>query len=134
MSQIAIRAAFEVAIAAMTPVIATAYENVTFDEPDFATPYQQIFLMFANPYNPEMGAGYRELGYVQVNLLYPLDRGTTTAATRAKAIRDTFPKNASVTASGVIAVVSGTPAIGNGFPDNGRWNIPVKIPFYANRF
>lgn len=134
MSQIAVRAAFETALAALTPAIATDFENANFVKPGPSTPYQSVKLLFAKPENPEMGTGYRELGYMQVTLFYPLGVGTLVAATRAKLLRDTFVKNTSLTNSGVVVTVNATPEIATGSPDDDRWMIPVKVPFHANLF
>jgi len=127
-----VRAALEVAVAAITPALATAWENAAFVPPAATTPYQEVHVLFADPDNPVIGPGYVEQGYMQVSLMYPLAAGSVDAGTRAKLIRDTFRRGLSLTNSGVVVTIDKTPAIGNGIPDGSRWRLPVKIPFRAN--
>ena len=134
MSQLEIRRALEGALNAMTPALATAWENDVFTPPVPTVAYQQAYILFATPDNPESGTGYRELGYMQVTLRYPLQGGVAAVATRAAAIRAAFIKNTSFTSAGVVTTISKTPAIGNGVVDGDRWSVPVKIPFHANIF
>jgi len=134
MSAALIRRCLEVALNAMTPTLPTAFENVAFQPPAADTPYQRAWVLFAEPDNPEMGSGFRDLGYLQVTLQYPLQKGTADANARANLLRTTFRKNTSFTNSGVVVTISRTPAIGNGVVDADRWAVPVKIPFHANFF
>lgn len=134
MSQVAIRSALETRLATLSPAIDTAYENAPFKVPAPSTPYQRVFLLFADTDNPETGAGYRELGVMVVQLFYPKLQGSSTAAARAKSIRDLFPRGLSLTSSGVVVTIDKTPSIGSGRVDNDRWFLPVKAPFYANLF
>lgn len=134
MSLTLIRAALETQLNAMAPAIATAWENAEFAVPAPTVPYQRVDLMLATPENPETGAGYRELGYMQVTLKYPLNGGPGAAAARAAAIRATFPKNLALTSGGVVTTISKTPAVSVGVVDGDRWSVPVKIPFHANFF
>ena len=55
MSIVSIRAALETALNAITPAIATAWENDAFTPPDLETPYQAAFLLLAQPENTEIG-------------------------------------------------------------------------------
>lgn len=134
MSVVIIRSILETALDAITPSIATAFENVSYQPPSATIPYQIAWVIFATPDNPETGAGYRELGFMQVTLQYPLQAGTSAAAARAILIRETFKKNTSLSNSGVVVTINKTPAIGNGVVDTDRWAVPVKIPFHANFF
>jgi hypothetical protein len=110
----------------------TAWENLPFKPPAVTIPYQAVHVLFADPDNPVVGPGYSDQGYMQVSLMYPLQKGTLPAGTRAKLIRDAFYRGRSLTNSGVVVTIDKTPAIGNGMPDVDRWNLPVKIPFRAN--
>lgn len=132
MSQAAIRAALETALAAMSPALSTAYENVAFT-PTAGTAYQKCHILFADPDNTEAGRNYKEQGYMQVTLMYPQAKGSAEAAARAAMLRVTFKKNTSFTSGGHIVTVNRTPAIGNGVPDGDRWSVPVKIPFHSNQ-
>ena len=54
MSVVAIRAALEARLNAMTPTLDTAWENTTF-VPKEGTPYQRVYLLPAIPENPTSG-------------------------------------------------------------------------------
>lgn len=131
MTAVLVRSALEVALAAMTPALATAYENAPFT-PAQGTPYQRVTLLLAEPANPEMSSGYTEQGFLQVDLAYPLNAGPAAATARAELIRTTFYRGASFTASGVTTVVERTPEIRPGRVEDDRFIIPVRIPFYSH--
>jgi hypothetical protein len=131
MSALLVRAALEVALAAMTPSLATAWENTPYT-PVAGTPYQQVTLLLAEPDNSQIGPSYTEQGYLQVSLAYPLNDGPAAAATRAELIRSTFYRGASFAASGVTVNIERTPEISPGRVDQDRYVIPVKIRFYAH--
>lgn len=132
MSAVLIRSALEVALAAMSPALATAYENAPFT-PVQGTPYQQVWLLPATPDNSLIGrAGmYRQDGFLQVDLKYPLSTGPAAAATRAELIRSTFYRGASFTASGVRVNIERTPEIMPGRVEEDRYVLPVRIAFYS---
>ena len=130
MSVVAIRAALETALNGMT-ALATAYENAPY-MPVAGTPYQQVHILFADPDNLEYGSRHRELGYMQVKLMYPLQVGTATVAARAELIRTTFYRGASFTSSGVTVIVEKTPEVGSGQVEGDRWAVPVRVRFFAN--
>ena len=134
MSVIAIRAALEAALKAITPAIDTGWENAPFT-PTTGTPYQLVYLMPASPENPTMGTGhYRFIGIFQINLFYPTQTGSGTAAARAELIKAAFARGNSFTKSGVTVKILYTPEIGQGRADDDRWMIPVKIRFSADIF
>lgn len=130
MSAVKIKAALETALNGMT-ALSTVMENTAF-APVAGTPYQQVNILFAEPENVEYGRTHRELGYMQIKLMYPLQAGSVTAITRAELIRSTFYRGASFTASGVTVIIERTPEIGAGSVEGDRWAIPVKIRFFAN--
>lgn len=130
MSAVKIKAALETALSGMT-TLATAWENIEY-APIAGTPYQQVNILFAEPDNIEYGSNHRELGYMQVKLMYPLKNGSLTAITRAELIRSTFYRGASFTSSGVTVIIERTPEISAGSVEGDRWAIPVKIRFFAN--
>ncbi len=130
MSIVSIRSSLEVAVNAM-PALSTAWENVPF-EPVAGVPYQQVFILFAEPDNIEYGSNYRELGFMQINLLYPLEVGTKDINTRAELIRTTFKRGNSFTSGGVTTTIHKTPEIMNGRVEGDRYKLIVKIPFFAN--
>lgn len=130
MSAIKIRAALETALNGMT-ALATNWENVAYT-PIAGTPYQQVNILLAEPDNIEYGRTHRELGYMQVKLMYPLQVGSSTALTRAELIRSTFYRGASFTNSGVTVIIERTPEIGSGQVEGDRWAVPVRVRFFAN--
>lgn len=131
MTALAIRAALETALDAISPPIATAWENDAFTPPDLETPYQEASLLLAQPDNAETGRQYTQRGFLQVNLYYPLGYGTGDVTARAELLKTTFRKTLSFTASGVTAYIDRTPEIIPGRRDDDRWMVPVRIYFAA---
>ena len=127
----AVRTALETALAAISPALATAYENVPY-EPVQGTAYQAVYLLPAEPENREIGTSYTERGILQVSLFYPLDTGPGAAQTRAELIRSTFYRGATFTASGITTHVDRTPEIGPARIEDDRYLVPVRIRFYAH--
>lgn len=133
MSQSAIRKAFEVKLATMSPALSTAYENVDFT-PVAGTPYQRANLLPATPENPTLGdSHYLEIGLFQVTLCYPANTGSNTANSRAEAVRAFFPRGLSLTHSGVTLTVTRTPSVSPAFKDDdGRYCLAVSIQYHAH--
>lgn len=131
MSRQLCREALEVALSALSPPIGTAWENVPF-KPVQSEPYQAVFLMAAPPVNSEMNSYYREEGYLQVNLQYPLGAGPAAAEARAQMIRDAFPRGRSLTADGLVVNITKTVEIGSGRTEDDRYFLPVRVPFHAH--
>lgn len=132
MSHVAVRAALEGALNGITPAISTAWENAPFT-PVSGTAYQKVNLLLADPDNLGFGSGpYREQGYLQVSLMYPLATGPAAAGARAELIRSTFYRGLSLINNGITVLIEKTPTIGSGTVDGDRWMIPVKIRFFAN--
>jgi hypothetical protein len=86
MSAVLVRSALEVALATVGTNFPTAYENAPYT-PIAGTAFQRVTLLLAQPANDEFGAMYREEGFLQVDLNYPLNAGPGAAATRAELIR-----------------------------------------------
>jgi len=110
---------------------ATAFENVAFAPPLLSVPYQECFILFARPDNSEFGDRHQELGYMQVNLKYPLQAGTSAIGARAELLRTTFKRGNTFASGGVTTMVTDTPEIGQGEPDGTMYSLPVKIRFVA---
>ena len=126
-----IRAMLESRLNTLTPALATAWENAPYN-PVVGTAYQRVYLLFATPENPTMGDDfYREQGIFQINLFYPLQTGTATAATRAEAIKTLFKRGTSITSNGVTVQIEATPERSQGRRDGDRWALPVKIRWFA---
>ena len=128
MSSVAVRAALETALAAITPALDTAWENTTLT-PVVDVPYQRVKMVFADPENAEIGATFLERGYMQVDLLYPLGAGAGPAQARVELLRAAFYRGRTLTASGQSVLIERTPSILPGFEDVGRYCVPVRIPF-----
>lgn len=132
MSRTKIRKALESAVAAITPTVATAWENVPFTIPAATLPYQRVSVDFAEPRNTEFGPVYQERGYLQVALVYPAGKGTADVEARASILRAAFARGTTLTADGQVVTVSLTPNILPGFNDDeGRYVLTVRVPFFA---
>jgi hypothetical protein len=132
MSVVSIRKALETAVNAMTPALSTAFENASYTPPAASVPYQQVNILLAQPENQEYGLRHRELGYMQIKLMYPLQSGTGTIAARAELIRSTFYRGASFVADGVTVIIEKTPEVSPGSVEGDRFAIPVKVRFFSN--
>ena len=131
MSITAVRAALETKLAAMTPALATAYENAPYT-PVPGTPYQAVYLL-PTVENPTMGDSYyREVGIFQISLFYPLLTGPAAAAARAQLIRTAFKRGTSMISGGITTTITRTPEISQGRVDGDRWHVPVKLQWHAN--
>lgn len=131
MSIVLVRSALQAKLNAMSPSLATAWENVPYT-PVEGTPYQAAYVMPATPENPTMGDDYyREQGIFQISLFYPIQVGTAVAEARAELIRTTFKRGTSMTSGGVTVRIDKTPDISPGRRDDDRWHIPVKIRWFA---
>ena len=130
MSIVSVRAALETKLNAMTPALATAWENAPYT-PIAGTPYQAVYLL-PTVENPTMGDGfYRELGIFQISLFYPLQAGPGAAAARAELIRTSFKRGTSMVSGTVTVRIGNTPEIGQGRIEGDRWHVPVKCRFFA---
>lgn len=132
MSAVVIRSLLEAALAAMTPALATAWENVPFT-PVTGAAYQRAHLLLSEPDSIEMSGGhYREQGFLQVTLCYPLNAGAVPAAQRAELIRDTFYRGKTLNGSGISLIVEEHPEIMPGVVEEDRYVLPVRVRFFAN--
>lgn len=131
MSLVLVRSAFEVALAAMSPALSTAYENAEFT-PVVGTEFQRVYLIPGEPDDQELsGQLYWERGFFQVNLHYPLGAGPAAVSTRAELVRTTFYRGASFTSGAVTVIVRRTPEIGPGLTEDDRFIVPVRIQYSA---
>lgn len=127
-----VRAALETALAAISPALATAWQNVPYT-PVNGTPYQRVYLLPVEPDNPTMGRFATERGVFQVSLYYPLDTGAAAAEARAELIRDTFYRGASFASGGLTTVIERTPEIAPALIADDRFVVPIRVRFYAHR-
>lgn len=130
MSVLKIRAALETALAAMSPALATAWENTTYT-PTAGTPYQRVTMTFAEPVNIEYGRSFQQGGLFVVTLCYPQGAGPTDAAGRVELLRSTFYRGAAFTADGLTTLVARTPLILAATLEGDRYVVPVQVPFLA---
>lgn len=128
MSTVLIRQALETALAAMSPALATAWENAQF-VPVTGTPYQKVNILFATPDDNEIGPHHVEQGFMQVTLAYPTGAGPGAAQARAELIRAAFPRATTLVAGGIRVLIDKTPAIIPPQIDGDRYLQPVKIQF-----
>jgi hypothetical protein len=130
MSRASIRNALEDTLKAMAPPLATAWENAAFT-PVEGVAYQRVWFIWPKPENSELGRGFVDRGTLQVTLVYPIGTGPKAAEGRADDLRNTFFRGASFTADGLTTSITDTPEIATGAIVDGRYLIPVRIPFRA---
>jgi hypothetical protein len=131
MSAYNIRRAFEQRLALMTPALSTAYENVNF-KPVTGVPYQRAILFPAQPENPTLGdAYYREVGFFQVSLYYPVNAGSVDCETRAEAVISHFKRATSMIEGGQAIQVTQTPTRTSATVQDGWYVVYVSI-FYRS--
>jgi len=130
MSLAAIRQALETAIDNALS-IDLAFENVPYT-PVPGTPYGVVYLLAAEPDNPEIGGLTTDQGFMQVTLCYPLGEGPAAAMTAAETIRTAFPRGASFTASGVTTTITKTPEIGPATTEADCYSVPVRVRFFSH--
>lgn len=134
MSLLKVSAAFEKRLGTIANNISTAYENVPFT-PVTGTPYQRVRLLPATPENPTLGDGYyREVGFFEIVLFYPLNSGRNAAQTKAEQIKAYFPRGLTMTEAGINVVVPRTPTIATATQLNDRYVIPITVEYYAEIF
>ncbi len=133
MSALLVKRALEIALAGILPALPTAWRNVDFLPPVDGGPWQRADVMFAEPFDLDLGSdSHREQGIFQVSLFYPLLQGEQLALSRVEVIRALFRKGAEFTNGGVRVIIERTPEVSNGLPDGTHWLQPVKIRFYSN--
>jgi hypothetical protein len=89
--------------------------------------------MLARPENPTFGDDfYRQRGYLQINLSFPLNEGPAPAGKRGDLLRDTFRRGLSWVNDNVTTTVEETPEIGKGSVEANRYVVQVFIRFFAD--
>ena len=112
----------------------TAWEGVTFVTTP-GVPYQRVNLIMGMPENPTYGGNFsREIGFFQLTLYYPSQRGTSALMTRAELIRSTFPRGSSFSNGGVVVNVTRKPDIFSIILDEEVLTVVVRIPYRADIF
>jgi len=133
MSFVVVRQQLETAIDAVSSgQIETNYENV-FYRPTKDIAFQRVQVVFATPLNPTMGDNfYREYGFVQFTLYFPLQTGAGAAANWAQTLRATFPRGRSFVTGKVTTIISGTLERLPSIVEDDRFIVPLRMPFYVN--
>lgn len=125
------RAALLAALTAMTPRLDIASTNEKFT-PKTGEAYQRADVLFAEPDNVEYGPNWRERGFLQVTLCYPLNAGLDAAMTRIDQLRSTFARGRSFTSGATTVTINRTPNVLPGQAEGTVFAIPVRIPFSAS--
>lgn len=113
-------------LATLSPAIPTAYENVAFTPPTGM--YLRTQFTVQDPEDPTFGTGYyRERITFQVFICEELNKGTTTANTKAEAIRSLFAKGTTLTEDGYRVHVLQTPQIAGSAVTTDRLVVPILI-------
>jgi hypothetical protein len=112
--------------------IETNYENV-FYKPTKGVPFQRVQVVFATPENPTIGDNfYRELGFMQVTLYFPLQNGARDSATWAQTVRAAFYRGRTFVTGKVTTTISQTMSRLPSIVEDDRFVVPLRIPFFAN--
>ena len=123
------RLAFEEAINAISPTIATAYENVSFT-PSSGVAYQELYDIPAlNNHLFIDNSEFEGLGIFQITLKYPSGTGMKTVSNRAELYVSSFPVGRKLTKNGDIITVLQTPKINNLGVDGDRVIVAVSINY-----
>lgn len=140
MSRAYIESALETALAGMSLPSGvatldswTCWRNRPFI-PIAGKPYQKVNFLYAESDNPVFGPGFIDIGFMQIDLYYPIGNGPNDARTRAELLRTTFARGRGFTSGGTTVLIQRTPSISEGTVDEDRYRVTVKIRFYANQF
>ena len=112
----------------------TAWEGVAFTTTP-GVPYQRVNLIMGTPETPVYGGKFsREIGFFQLTLYYPVQRGTAAIMTRAELIRSTFPRGSSFSNGGVVVNIPRKPEIFPTILSEEVITTVVRIPYWADIF
>lgn len=133
MSLLVIRQQLETTLDAVSAgQIESNYENV-FYKPTKDVAFQRVQIVFGTPENPTVGDNfYREIGFMQVTLYFPLQSGVKDSATWAQTLRTTFYRGRSFVTGKVTTIVSETLSRLPSIVEDDRYVVPLRIPFFAN--
>ncbi len=127
-----IRRALEKHLAALTPGVPTAWDNVSFSPPADGSVYQEARFVPNEP-NGEMmdSLTYIEQGFMQVALFYPQGKGPRDAENRVDALRTHFRRGTTLVEGGVSTIITRVPTVAAAVPADGQWRVPVTIYWQA---
>lgn len=110
----------------------TAWENVPFNQPAPFIPYQQVYLLPAQPDDIGFCDTYREKGIFQISLRYPLLNGPVLSATRAELIRTAFKRKTTLIKDNIKVIIENTPTIEQSRPDIDHFLTVIRCIYYAH--
>jgi len=113
----------------------TAWQNIPFTQPAANTPWQQVWIPSSDAENPTMGDNfYRIHSYFQIDLMYPLLKGTAAIDTRIGIIKSTFKRGESFTNGGITVKIENTPNVVDYGPDGNFYKKCIKVRYWADIF
>ena len=125
-----IRRALEKRLAALSPSMPTAWDNVEFDPAANPTGYQRANLLPAATDNPTLSQVRKiERGIFQVTLFYPERAGAGDAEARAQLLRNHFPAGLVLTEGGIKVRIVRTPSVAPPMPEPGWYAVPISIRY-----
>lgn len=137
MSEVAIRAALEKRLRAISAPTVTAwptsFENTAFTEPSNKQ-YQRAFVLFSTTRAAGFGKNATEYwaGTFQVNVHIAGNSGTGAAGQRAAVIRAQFSRGTALSDSGsTVKVTCETPYVGSAIEGDDAYMLPVIIPWFC---
>jgi len=126
---IKIRQAFEVAVNAITPLIATKYENMSFT-PTVGVPYQELYTIPADKSHLFVDdAGYKDTGIFQITLKYPSGTGMGVIMARADLYVTSFKVGTKLKKDDVTVHITDTPDITVLGVNGDRFTVAVSINY-----
>lgn len=130
MAIIEIKRAAERKLNALTPVVQTAWEGVSFNPPDGL--YQRVQFTIQSPDDPVLGTGFhRERMTMQVFVVGAANKGTSEVINRAELIRNHFAKGLTLQEGNIRIHVLSTPQIAGNTIVSERVICPVLIQLVA---
>lgn len=113
----------------------TAWQNVPFTPPAPLTPWQAVWFPRFSSENPTMGSDFHRIhDYFQIDLMYPLLKGTSAIDTRVGVIKTLFKRGASFTNGGITVRIEETPNVTNHGPDGNFYKKCIKVRYWADVF
>ena len=128
---IEIENAFRIKLNTISPVIATAYENVPFT-PTSNVPYQELSLLPS--YNDSEYINdkqYISYGLVQITLKYPTTKGSKDILDRVKLYMNNFVRGDTLTNGGISIKIRSTPVAVNLGTIGDRYVYAISINYKA---
>ena len=125
-----IRAALEIAVDGITPVLPTAWQNDSFD-PIKGVAWQRVTILTGRPENQVTDASYKENGILRISLFYPLRIGSALASQRIDLIRSVFPRDTKLVKDNVTVTTVGTPEKTSEQVETDWHSVVIDIRFYS---